>query len=671
MDQSLRKFARCFFPPRIVIFFGLAFLLSMVYLTLFRVAFLVKHAGLSAGIPASTLLTSFVIGARFDAVVLSYILIPLVMLSFLPVVGIDRLRASRVVIISIFVTCMGIVCFLSLVDIEYFGEMGTRLSHWALEYLDQPGMVWYTMKSGYPLTFYLLLWGAITCVFALLVIIAGRKLLGKSRGENPGARAGYFVLCLALLFLGARGRWELAPLDWGLAYFSPHGFANQLALNGVYTLGKSYWDDHLETREQSAQRFHFYPFPEALSTVQSQLVRPEERLSDSLGSLTRWHYPKSSNPDRPDYNVVIILLESWLARYVGVLGGPPNVTPSFDSLAQSGILFERFYATGTRTNRGLVSNFCSFPSPPGRTVMKQFSAVSPFLSIPSILRQKGYRSILIYGGDLQFDNMEGFFRNQGVERFVGESDFPVEDGLGKWGVPDHTVLERANREFAQFGDRPFLGIVVTLSNHEPFLLPSPDFEIFSQKIPHYDYMNAFHYSDWSLGRFFEQASKEPYFDNTLFVLVADHGKFMESQSDFPLDRFHIAGLIYGPGVIGSEPRRISTVASQTDLVPTILGILGKPTLHESWGRNVLSLLPGDEGFAMMQDGSVIGWLEPPYFFVERIGATCSLYDVYRDSLQQQDLVSQLPDVAARLQKKERSFLQLSLEMTRARRAPCR
>jgi phosphoglycerol transferase MdoB-like AlkP superfamily enzyme len=671
MSEAPRKFLRYLSPPRIVRFFVAVFLASMVFLTLFRVAFLAKHAALSRGIPTSTLLTSFVIGARFDAVVLSYILIPLFILSFLPYLSIDRLRASRAVITGIFVTCMGIVFFLSLADIEYFGEMGTRLSHWALEYLDQPGMVWYTIKSGYPLTFYLLLWGAITAIFALLVVTTGRRLLGKRQRGNLGSRIGYFILCLGLLFLGARGRWELAPIDWGLAYFSPYGFANQLALNGVYTLGKSYWDDHLETRKQAAQRFHFYSFAEALSTVQNQLVMPEERLTDSLSSLTRWYYPESSNPDKPAYNVVIILMESWLARNVGVLGGPPGVTPSFDSLAQNGILFERFYATGTRTNRGLVSNFCSFPSPPGRTVMKQFSAASPFRSIPDILRERSYRSVLIYGGDLQFDNMEGFFRNQGVERFIGESDFPVETRLGKWGVPDHTVFERADREFCQFGSQPFLGIIVTLSNHEPFLLPSPDFEIFSQDVPHYDYLNAFHYSDWSLGRFFEQARKEPYFDNTLFVLVADHGKFMESQSDFPLDRFHIACLIYGPKIIGSEPRRISTVASQADLVPTILGILGKPTLHESWGRDVLSLPKNDQGFAMVQDGSVTGWFESPYFFVERIGATCSLYDVYKDPLQQNDLISELPDVAARLQKKEQSFLQLSLEMMKTRPAPSR
>jgi phosphoglycerol transferase MdoB-like AlkP superfamily enzyme len=262
--------------------------------------------------------------------------------------------------------------------------------------------------------------------------------------------------------------------------------------------------------------------------------------------------------------------------------------------------------------------------------------------------------------------MEGFLRDQGVERFVGEHDFPSEARLGKWGVPDHLVFQRANREFSEFEDRPFLGIVVTLSNHEPFLLPSPEFEVFSQDLPRSDYLNSFHYSDWSLGQFFEQARKESYFANTVFVLVADHGKFMESRSDFPLERFHIACLIYGPGVIGSESRRISTVASQTDLVPTILGILGKPVLHESWGRDVLSLPPDQRGFATMLDGSVVGWLEGSHFFVERIGASYSLYDTYEDPQQQRDLISDFPDLAAKLQMKERSFLQLSLEMMKGK-----
>jgi len=610
-------------------------------------------------------------------VVLSYLLTPFFILSSLPFIGIFQLKLSRNIILFLIFLCFSLLFLLSLVDLEYFSQFGTRLNHWALEYLDQPGMVFYSVWSGYPVIPYLILWALISILFIFLVLKLSRKFFQVKAKRFFLNQLFYFLLALFLLFLSARGRLKLAPIDWGLAYFSKYDFANQLALNGVHTLGKTILDEYKESTPDYLAEFQFYENGEALTEVQKLLLQRNERLADSLNSISRFVFsyesrfgPDSSKKENTDFNIVIIFLESWLAEYIGSYGRKLKVTPHFDSLARKGILFENFFATGTRTNRGLLSVLCSFPSQPGRTLMKKFNSYGsvlghnqPFISLSQILKQRGYKTTFIYGGDLQFDNMEGFFRQQGFDHFIGQDDFSKKESISKWGVPDDIVFTRAIEEFSKNGENPFLGVILTLSNHEPFVVPKNITRPFPPDIPNSKHLNAFYYSDWSLGKFFHQAEKEAFFENTIFILVADHGVLVPSQSDLPLKRFHIACLIYSPKILGEEPKRIKTIASQTDLLPTILGLLGKPTLHQSWGRDILSLLTEDKGFAMLVDGKRIGWAEEPYFLVDRIGATSSLYNYLQDPEQRKDISSEYPEITKELQRKERALLQLSIQQS--------
>jgi phosphoglycerol transferase MdoB-like AlkP superfamily enzyme len=396
---------------------------------------------------------------------------------------------------------------------------------------------------------------------------------------------------------------------------------------------------------------------EALKVVQESVISPIDSLTEPDKSLRR--LSAYSNNEGKDYNVVIIIMESWSAKFVGALGGKPDATPFFDSLSEKSLLFDNFYASGLRTNRGLLSTLCSFPSLPGRTVMKRYGAPHPFRSIAEILGERGYDSYFIYGGDLGFENMEGFFREQGIKNFIGIEDFPSSEALNKWGVPDHLVLERANETFTKL-QTPFLGVVVTLSNHEPFKLPGKEFEIFPKEIDFSAYLNAFHYSDWAIGQFFHQAEKEDYFKNTIFVLVADHGRVLYRPDDMR-HNFRIACLIYCPGREDLKPQRIETVCGQVDLVPTILGLLGKPAIHESWGKDILGV-SANKSFAFLNKNDGYGWVEDSLMVREDPGVPAHLFRFPSDSLGLNDISTLYPEIINRMRRQGEAMLQLEVEL---------
>jgi phosphoglycerol transferase MdoB-like AlkP superfamily enzyme len=218
----------------------------------------------------------------------------------------------------------------------------------------------------------------------------------------------------------------------------------------------------------------------------------------------------------------------------------------------------------------------------------------------------------------------------------------------------------------KYGSTPFLGIILTLSNHPPNLLPNTSFMKFDQKGKDYETLNAFSYSDWALGQFFGRAKHERYFSNTIFVLVADHGRVQEGKHPMVPARFHIAGLLYAPGVREVPPAYLNTTAGQTDILPTLLSLLGVPYRHASWGRDLFSLRSSDSGFATMTDGKSLGYLRTPYYLVERIGGNASLYDISRDPDLTHDLSAVYPDTLISLQSSARAYLETSVLLTKKR-----
>jgi phosphoglycerol transferase MdoB-like AlkP superfamily enzyme len=279
-------------------------------------------------------------------------------------------------------------------------------------------------------------------------------------------------------------------------------------------------------------------------------------------------------------NLVIVLEESLGAEFVGALGGRP-LTPNLDTLSKHGWWFTNLYATGTRSVRGLEALTTGFTPTPAPSVVKLGKSQRDFFSIARVLRNAGYDTSFIYGGEAQFDNMRRFFMNNGFDFVVDENDYPNAVFHGSWGVSDEDLFTRAHEEFAKPREGPFFSLVFTTSNHSPYEYPDGRIEPYEAD-PH-TVNNAVKYADYALGRFFERARASAYWNDTVFLVVADHNSRVLGAELIPVEHFHIPGLVLGGGI---EPAVYDPIASQIDMPPTLLSLIGISSTHPMIGHDL-------------------------------------------------------------------------------------
>tara|TARA_R110001599_G_C12277316_1_gene663120 strand:+ start:42745 stop:43860 length:1116 start_codon:yes stop_codon:yes gene_type:complete len=299
------------------------------------------------------------------------------------------------------------------------------------------------------------------------------------------------------------------------------------------------------------------------------------------------------------------MMESFSGAFTGALSHDQGITPEFDKLAVRGLLFDHFFSNGTHTHQGMFASVACFPNLPGHEyLMQQTEGQHYFSGLPALLKPMGFSDIYVYNGLFAWDNQEGFFRNQAMTRFIGRDSYVKPVFMDPtWGVSDEDMFNRALEELNRLPvGAPFFAILQTLSNHTPYALPETlAFEPVSGFGRLDEHLTAQRYSDWALGQFFDRASLEPWFDQTLFVIVGDHGFGLDRQlSDIDLLRFHVPLLLLGPGIQSTYGNRIHTIGTQVDIVPTVVSLLGKPFTHQCWGRDLLALPEGDPGFGIIK-----------------------------------------------------------------------
>ena len=383
------------------------------------------------------------------------------------------------------------------------------------------------------------------------------------------------VLATALLIIPIRGGLQLAPMNVSAVFFSPVAFANQAAINPQWNFLFSV----LEKTNDQTNPFDYLPEPIAQQTVQLLYKNEETGTSIRQAGMPETDGPVLAKP-RP--HVWLSVWESLTAKGVSRLGGRTGITPNFDKLCNEGLLFTNYYASGDRSEKGLVALLSGFPAQPLTSIMTvpQKSAKLPTLA--GTLRQEGYQTAFYYGGETEFANIRSYLFHSQYDRIISKPDFPPETWNSKWGAHDHVVYSRLLQDLSH-QRQPFFTTLFTLSSHEPFEVPRPtagpgtdDENLF---------LNAHYYADKSLGEFIAQAKQQPWWANTLVIIVADHGHRMPVIGVNKTKEFHIPMLWLGGAL--KQPGIITQVASQTDLPATLLHQLSLDASPFRWSRNAL------------------------------------------------------------------------------------
>ena len=583
----------------------------MVMYTLLRIGLLVYNREMIGDTPASTFIEALFNGMRFDLRLTVYLLIPLMLSLFSA-----RAMAARG-FFRFWLTLVGsITLFFGLMEMDFYREFHQRLNGLVFQYVKEDpktvlSMLWY----GFPVVRYLLAWAVVTWLLSLVfkgidrVTRPRNALSGGVAGTRSIApwymRIGVFFLVLIVAVICARGTLRQGPpLRWGDAYTTESNFANQLGLNGTLTLITAAKSRMSEDRDNIWKAT--LPQADAQQTVRDMLLTSHDKLVEpDIAAVRRAFTPPAENT-LPIRNVVVILMESFAGHSVGALGSDANITPNFDRLSKEGLLFDHFFSNGTHTHQGMFATMACFPNLPGFEYLMQTPEGSHKLSgLPQLLSAgRNYDDVYVYNGNFAWDNQSGFFSNQGMTNFVGREDFvnPVFSDP-TWGVSDQDMFDRGAQELkARQDGKPFYALLQTLSNHTPYALPE---NLPVERVTGHgsldEHLTAMRYSDWALGQFFEKAKKEPYFKNTLFVVLGDHGFGNNRQlTEMDLGRFNVPMLLIGPGVQEKFGQRSSIVGTQVDVVPTIMGRLGGQTRNQCWGRDLLNLPEGDKGFGVIK-----------------------------------------------------------------------
>lgn len=553
------------------------YLFWIVFFIVCRLFFELYNIGQTAELSISTVLLTFWHGLRLDVSIAGF----LAMFVALALAFSYKLESSKTATIIGSVSVFFIVIFsiIGICDCELYRNWGFRMDSTVLMYLKTPKEA--VASTPLWLTLIFVVWMA---MFIWLTIKAYIRIVGKSlRQMEPTSWKTLpvllFVACV--IIIPVRGGFGIASNKAGSVYFSNQQFANHSAVNAQWNFCNSL------RYLKRMQTVNFMPQAVADSIVADMLK------ADSAST-------RLLKTDRPD--ILIMIMESFTAKAVGCVGGMQGVTPNLDRLSHKGILFSNCYASGDRSDKGIVSILSGYPAQPTTSIIKFTAKASKLPHLSQKLHAEGYNSSFYYGGDIEFANMKSYFITGDYGRLVTMNEFDKSDMNSKWGAHDHVVLDRWHSDINQFSE-PFFSTLFTLSSHEPFEVPHTS--QFTGTDEESLFLNSVHYTDSCIGDFVGKASAEPWWNNTLLILVADHGS--RHPGDSPVDvpeKFHIP-MIWLGGALNVIDTVIDKYLSQNDIPALVCNQLGIESDDFTFSKDVLA---GSQPFAFYSYNNGIGYV---------------------------------------------------------------
>ena len=562
------------------------------FFLLARVGFLVYHRFGAGTVGPRATIGIFAAGLRLDLSAAAYLsAVPLVLLALSTYRPLQRIATWSLT----WWLGLGVIAMTLLVvaDLELALRWGRRIDATVIQYLATPAEAWASAGAS-PL-----LWLGVCA----LAVVSGSLRLLRRMVSQPLATlpSGHWltplpgIAILGLLFIAARGGIQTWPLTASSAYHSTIAFANLAAQNAAW----GFFDSIYRRTYDRTNPFH--------------------SMADSTATGIIAEAHRESGPRRPapvrlaKPNVLLIIWESASARAFGSLGGVSGVTPHFDSLAKTGILFRRFYAAGDRTDKGIAASLSGFPGIPRGSVLTVPSKTRSLPFVSAQFRSAGYATSFYYGGELEFASLQAYLVSANFDRVVGKEEFPRVSRNSKWGAHDGVVARRLLDDLNQT-TTPFLSVWLTLSSHEPFETPVP--VTISGTDWQSRFFNSLAYTDQVLGNLLASASQEPWWNNTLVVIVADHGKRLvpldgATPNLTPDGEYRIPMLWVG-GALTRRDSIVDEIGSQLDIAPTLVDLIGGNPAAFGYGRSLLRTVAQphayygfDEGFGIVTDSGAI------------------------------------------------------------------